>query len=87
MCKAQDYTGKMSHGVVTMTCAKCRNQWHGGIGLEAADPTIPSPPINPADQPVVQYIRGPNGEIVEQRRRVSTHQEFRKGLPIPEGEE
>ncbi len=86
-CKAQDYTGRMSQGTVLMTCGKCRNQWHGGIGQEPLDPTIPSAPINPSDRPAVQYTTGAHGEILEQRRRISTQQEFRKGLPIPEGEE
>lgn len=74
-------------GSITWTCGKCRNQWHGGLPQEPQDPSIPVAPIAPTDQPLVQFVRGSKGEIIEQRRRANPTQEFRKGLPIPEGDE
>lgn len=86
-CGKEEYTGRVSHGMVTMTCHACRNQWHGGIGQIAQDPTMPTPPMDPNDRPTVDFVKNAQGKTEELRRRVSPVPEFRKGLPIPEGDE
>lgn len=73
--------------MVVWTCGSCRNVWHGGIGQQPEDPLIPKPPINPQDKPVVDFQLDRHGKPVEIRRRVNLTPEFKKGLPIPEGEE
>lgn len=86
-CKHPDYNGRNVQGVITFTCAKCQNKWHGGLPQEPQDQTIPLPPVDPRDRPTVDFVRGPHGETLEVRRGVSTTPEFRKGAPIPSGEE
>lgn len=86
-CGAKQFSGRNIQGMITWTCAACKNQWHGGLPSVPEDPTVPRPPTDPRDVPVVDFVRGPHGEVLEQRRRVNPTQEFRKGLPIPEGEE
>lgn len=86
-CHSQEYMGKNIQGVVTWSCSKCKNQWHGGLPQEPQNPLSPVPPLNPADRPIVDFIRGPRGEVLEQRRPVNLTQDYRKGLPVPTGEE
>ena len=86
-CKAENYTGRNIQGMVTWRCLTCGNVWHGGLPQEPQDPTVPVPPTNPIEQPTVQFFKDKHGEVKELRRRVNPTQEFRKGLPIPEGEE
>ncbi len=86
-CKANDYVGRNIQGVITFTCGKCRNQWQGGLPQLPQDPTLPLPPQDPSDRPTVDFVRNKHGEVQEVRRRVNPTQEFRKGLPVPNGEE
>jgi hypothetical protein len=86
-CKAENYVGRNIQGMVTWTCRTCGNQWHGGLPQEPQDPTVPLAPTNPMDQPTIQFIRDKHGEAKELRKRVNLTQEFRKGMPIPEGED
>lgn len=87
-CGHDNFSGRNVAGIVTFTCAKCRNKWHGGLGQVMEDPTIPKPPINPKDKPLVDFAEHPKtGKIEEIRRSPSLVQEFRKGLPIRNGEE
>ena len=87
-CKSQQYSGRNLGGVVKYTCSSCRNTWHGGIGQVAEDTSIPKPPMNPADKPLVEFAEHPRtGKVEEIVRRPNPTQEFRKGLPIPNGEE
>jgi len=86
-CKKENFTGRNLQGVVTFTCLECRNSWQGGLPQEPQDPTQPHPPINPKDRPLVQFVRTSSGKVEEERTRVNLTQEFRKGIPFPEGED
>lgn len=86
-CKKENYSGRNIQGIITFTCHECRNQWHGGIGQEVQDPTIPLPAQDPLHRPTVDFLRNKHGEAVEVNRRPNPVQEFRKGLPVPEGED
>lgn len=86
-CKANDYVGRVVQGVVTYKCAKCHNSWQGGLPQLPQDPTVPMPAQDPMNKPLVDFIRDKSGQVQEVRRRANPTQEFRKGLPIPEGEE
>jgi hypothetical protein len=43
--------------------------------------------MDPNDKPTVDFVRDRQGNATEVRRRVNPTPEFKKGLPIPEGEE
>lgn len=86
-CRANDYVGRVIQGVVNFTCMKCRNAWQGGLPQLPQDPTIPLPAQDPMHKPLVDFVRDKSGQVREVRRAASLVQEFRKGLPIPEGDE
>lgn len=82
------YIGTNVQGVISWKCNACGNKWYGGLPQTPQDPTVPLPPTDPLQEPSLQFVKGPKGEVLELRRKVSPVQEFRKGLPIPkEGEE
>lgn len=87
-CGGNDYGGRNIQGAVLFTCRnpECRNTWGGGLAQELVDPTKPRPPENPL-QPGVSFSKNSKGEVVEDRRAVSTTQEYRKGAPAPSGDE
>ena len=74
---------------MTFTCTKeaCGNKWQGGLPQEPIDPRLPRPPENPKDLPPVRFERDSKGQFQEHRRAVNTTPEFKKGAPIPSGEE
>lgn len=91
-CGANDFSGMAAGGVVTFTCRVCKNQWQGGIGQVAQDPTVPRPPENPRERPIVDFGLNPkeHGEkpVPYQTRRPDPSQTFRGGAPVPNpGEE
>jgi hypothetical protein len=90
VCGGMKYDGRMQYGVVTWKCADCKNEWHGGIGVEPADPTVPAPPQNPKDRPNIEWQRTREGGDTPQAvtvKRPDLTQDFRKGALIPPGEE
>ncbi len=86
-CSHDSFNGRNVGGVVTFTCAKCQNKWHGGLPQVPEDPTIPKAPVNPHERPSVSFVKDKNDQIVEKRRPVSAVPEFRKGLPLKNGDE
>lgn len=86
-CHSDQYQGRNLGGQIRWTCGACKNVWFGGIGQQPEDPTIPKPPTDPNDKPTIDFVRDRQGNAVEVRRRVNPTPEFKKGLPIPEGEE
>lgn len=79
----------MAFGVATFTCRKCGNEWQGGIGVEPQDPRVPVPPTSPKDQPIVEFGQSrATGErpVPYMTRRPDPTPDFRKGSPIPNGE-
>jgi hypothetical protein len=80
----------MIYGVATFKCRPCGNEWQGGIGQVPVDPTVPAPPMNPKDEPALQFERTrhsdkPQDFIV---RRQDPTQSFRRGAKVPNpGEE
>lgn len=88
-CGHQDFSGRRVMGQVTFTCknSECGNKWQGGLQQEPNDPHLPRPPENPKDKPPVAFEKDEKGEFKEVRRAVSTVPEFRKGAPVPSGEE
>jgi hypothetical protein len=76
-------------GVITFTCSKCKNSWTGGMGQEPIDPSRPKPPLAPSDRPDVDFYKKgtKEDEILEQRNPRNPTQTFRRGAPIPDGEE
>jgi len=72
---------------VTFTCSECGNKWQGGLQRTPIDPRVPQLPENPATRPTVQFVKDSKGQDVELRRRVSTTPDFKKGAPVPSGEE
>lgn len=87
-CGHPDFEGRRIQGVPTFTCkkAECRNQWQGGLPQEVVDPRVPMPPDRYV--PPVRFEHKLRGEGFEEiDRRVNVQQEFRKGAPVPEGEE
>jgi hypothetical protein len=86
-CHAYDFSGSMANGVLLSVCRKCGGKWAGGLPRVAQDPMVPLPPESYV--PPVRFEPSPkkDGEPVEVRRRVDTTPAYRKGLPIPEGEE
>lgn len=87
-CGASNFVGRRVQGQVTFTCRQpsCDGKWFGGLPQEPQDPRLPTPPVNPADLPPVDFGKDSKGQPVEIRRRVNYTQQFRKGAPIPEGE-
>lgn len=73
--------------MIKWTCHACGNIWHGGLPQQPEDPTVPKAPVDPMDKPVMDFVKDKQGNAVEVRRRVNLTPEFKKGLPIPEGEE
>ena len=75
------------------TCQDCNHQWYGGVGQLPQDPTVPVPPMNPADKPAVEVVavRNRHGEIVGteeiRNHKVDLTQDFRRNGFIPEDEE
>lgn len=86
-CKENDYVGRNIQGVITYKCNKCQNSWQGGLPQQPQDPSIPQAPVDPRDKPTVDFARNKFGEVVEQRRGVNPTQEYRKGLPVTQGDE
>jgi hypothetical protein len=88
-CGHPDYSGRRVMGVVTFRCKKvdCLHEWYGGLPQEPSDPRIPHPPINPTDRPTSDFLRDEKGEFREVRRRPNLTPEFKKGAPIPSGED
>ena len=87
-CKAYDFSGKMTNGVLVRTCRKCGGKWAGGLPRTMQDPRTPLPPESYV--PPVRFEANPdskNPDPVEVRRRVDPTPAFRKGAPIPSGEE
>lgn len=97
-CGHDDFVGRNIQGTVTWTCKspECGNKWTGGFPNAPADPNGPTPlidptrpiiPVNPADRPPVAFVKDAKGNVVERRQPTSTVPHFRKGVPIPSGEE
>lgn len=85
-CGSVNFSGRKVQGVITSTCKDCKNEWSGGLPQEPYDPRLPHPPEDPIPPPV-SFTKNDKGMVVEERRAVSTAQEFRKGALIPPGEE
>lgn len=95
-CGHPHFDGFVVQGVLTRTCRskECRNVWQGGLPQEPMDPRIPYPP-DLSQAPVSFESKAPRSEqqmsmpsgVVEVRHNVDLRQEFRKGAPIPDGEE
>lgn len=87
-CGCKDYYGRNVQGSITWTCGdpKCLHKWAGGQQAPV-DTTRPMPPMNPADRPSVSFTKDSKGQVEEIRRPVSSVPDFRKGVPIPSGEE
>lgn len=91
-CGHPDFDGRRIQGTLTFTCKnkECRNQWQGGLPTFQQDPTKPMPPTS--HTPDVQFleIRSKDGSVLsheEIRRPQSTTQAFRRGAPVPDGED
>lgn len=87
-CGAYDFSGRKVGGVLLRTCRKCGGQWAGGLPQEPQDPRIPLP--TESYVPPVQFEANPNPknpDPVEIRRRVDPTPAFRKGAPLPSGDE
>lgn len=84
---AENFNGRRVQGVVTFTCSKCGNKWHGGLPQEPWDSRQPTPPDS--SPPLVQYVASPKSETgyTEIRKRPDSRPEFRKGAPVGEGDE
>jgi hypothetical protein len=88
-CGHNEFLGRRVGGVITWTCRSptCGNKWQGGLPQEEMDPREPRPPEDPRSKPPVTFEKDSKGQMVEQRRPVNLTQEFRKGAPVPSGEE
>jgi hypothetical protein len=88
-CGCPDFVGRNVMGVVTWTCknSECGNKWSGGLPQVPLDPTKPHPPVDPADRPTLEFVKDGKGQMHELRRSPNPTQDFRKGAPIPTGEE
>jgi len=84
-CGHPEYEARNLSGVYRMTCKKCRFRWEGGLGQLPQDPRVPVPPENYV--PPLRFESNSRGEQIEVRRRVNPTQDFRKGAPIPQGDE
>ena len=88
-CGVADFSGQMIYGVATFKCRTCQNEWQGGIGAVPADPREPAPPQDPRSAPTTDFERtkmSPNPEEYRVRRADPTP-DFRRGAPIPKGDE
>lgn len=88
-CLCNDFIGQVQHGIVHNKCLnkKCNNIWQGGSLPEYVDPRIPTPPQNPFDAPTLDFDTNSKGEVVERIRPPSLVQSFRRGAPVPSGDE
>lgn len=95
-CGHPHFDGYAVQGVVTRKCRnkECKNVWSGGLPQVPQDPRVPHPP-DPY-QPALSFERKAPGtgqmrdlptDVTEVRRPVDQRQEFRKGAPIPDGDE
>jgi hypothetical protein len=86
-CGKADFIGRKVQGAVTFKCrvAGCDGVWHGGLPREFQDPRIPLPPESYI--PTVRFGKDTRGNDIEIRRRPDTRPDFKKGAPIPEGDE
>jgi hypothetical protein len=92
-CGGEKYLGRKIQGMVFFRCqnSECKTEWGGGLPREPQDPTIPLPPMNPKDQPLVDFVRSKHDTardgVREVRRGSPLTQPFRTGAPIPEDED
>lgn len=84
-CRGYDFSGRMISGVLVSTCRSCGGKWQGGLPQVPQDPRIPLPPEDYV--PTVRFGRDSKGEPVELLRRPDPTPAFRKGAPIPSGDE
>lgn len=87
-CRADDWVGSKINNVVHFKCKRCGNEWQGGLPREPVDPRKPTPPLDPRDQPRVDFaLNRKTQEIEEIRRPVDLSQDFRRGGYIPPEED
>lgn len=89
-CGGVDYSGDMYSGVAKFKCRLCGEQWMGGTGMQPADPTVPMPPQNPKDSPNVDFKKTKeHGDkpVPYTLKRPDLTTDFRKGAPVPSGED
>lgn len=83
-CGERNYDARSSGGTTVFACLECGTTWSGGIGQVPQDPTVPSPPMNPRDRPLVEFFRNSaTQEIQEFVRRQDLTPDYRRGAPIP----
>jgi hypothetical protein len=88
-CGRSNYNARRIEGAVTFSCKQpeCGMVWYGGLPQMPQDPRVPTPPINPADLPRIDFVRDSKGGFQEVRRRPNPTPEFKKGAPIGPGED
>jgi hypothetical protein len=84
-CGSEKFDSRVVQGVVNRTCRSCGCKWQGGIPQEPVAPGTVLPPGSYV--PPVRFGKDTKGNDVEIRRRINPLQEFRKGAPLPEGDE
>lgn len=86
-CSGRSFSGRNIQGVITRKCNDCGQVWEGGLPRTPILPGELYPPDpNP---PLIDHVKNMSKEsgVEEIRRRPSPVQGFRKGAPIPSGEE
>lgn len=92
-CNSKDYGGRrIQGGTIVFTCRVCKNTWTGGLPQVPVDPRAPLLPLSPRDIPTVvydPYVDPKTKEIKfrEETRPPDVSQSFRRGAPVPDGEE
>lgn len=92
-CGSKDWNGRRIGSAIIFTCSKpdCKAEFGGGLPIDPIDPTRPTPPLNPADKPLVDFVKSKHPDAVEGyrevRRRPSRTPDFRTGAYIPPEED
>lgn len=86
-CGCEDFGGRRIQGTVVRTCLKCGQQWSGGYGMSPADPDPLVPERPNTFVPPLRVGTDSKGQTTEERKKQDLTPDFKKGAPIPTGEE
>lgn len=86
-CGSVEFGGRRTSMYIVYKCRSCGHDWQGGMVTEVIHPSEPTPPLNPAQRPAVEFYKDSKGNLQETRNRPNPTPDFRRGAPLPPGED